>query len=583
MRYATPWIASIGLLCLACGDDDGGGPPSQAITVVFGTVSAAGGGNLSGVSVTGGGASTSTDGNGKYQLEAASGSRVVLTFRMSGHLEARRTVEVLEEMPVALEVTLVPEVEPEPLDADQGGSVSSTRGAKMTAPPGAFVSPEGMSVGGMVEVSLTPLDPSDPEELSGVTGRFVGRMAGAETTLLESWGMLDVTVRQDGETLQVAPGQALEIEVPAPSGATDPPAMVALWSFDEAANEWVQEGTATYDAGSKTYKASISHMSPWNCDQPITATCITGLVKDGDGDALPGARIIANGIDYQGTTSATTLEDGRFYVAVRELSTIRVTAAHAEGGGQQREVMSGNQPTDIPPTPGDPRCLDVGEWTAERGIVRLVGGEVIECAGGNTNPFAGSCAGPMFELFRCFSPSGSCDITGDIYGGEGPFTIRWSNGANATVSIPRMDGQEGRATYRSAGGTVCATATFQENETVISLNGQSYTVVDDEDDTTVVIRCPNGDQVSFRDEEIDALSACGIGPQATNNMCTINGQAQGNPGGGPNGGPASGQLGSMCSAGGDCTGGLICCQIPQSMGIGICATQMICDEVLANQ
>ncbi|MCA9542053.1 MAG: carboxypeptidase regulatory-like domain-containing protein, partial [Myxococcales bacterium] len=372
-------MLAVALLFVGCGGSSDDEPTDdQAVTVVFGLVTDAQGGPVAGVRVAGGGAVATTGDDGTYQLDAAASGEVVVRFELAGHLRTVRSTAVLEKMPVNLDVTLVAEAPAMPLDATAGGEVEGARGAKMAAPAGAFVDPMGASVGGMVSVHLTPLDPGNAAELNAVTGRFVGRDQGGETTLIESFGMIELTVRQDDATLQVAPGQTLQVQIPAPAGVADPPATMPLWSHDPATDTWVEEGTATYDADTGTYQAEIGHLSSWNCDQPAEATCITGLVQTPDGDPLPGAAISASGVDYSGTSTAVSLDDGRFYVAVRRESRVSVLARHASGGGEIREVTSGVEPTSIPPTPGDPRCLDVGVWTVERGVIRRETGGGVE-------------------------------------------------------------------------------------------------------------------------------------------------------------------------------------------------------------
>ena len=170
----------IGLLCVAlacwgCDDDDGGGgSAAQAVTVLFGTVTASGGAKLGGIRVRAGETSTVTGADGKYQLDAPAISEVTVTFHGDGYLKAMRTTPVLDSMPTALDVTLVAEAAPVELDAELGGEVMGMRGAAVAVPAGAFVSPEGASVAGMVDVHLTPLDPSNPDELNGTAGRFQG-------------------------------------------------------------------------------------------------------------------------------------------------------------------------------------------------------------------------------------------------------------------------------------------------------------------------------------------------------------------------------------------------------------------------
>ncbi len=594
-----------GVLCLAlafwgCDDDGGGGGPSQEVTVLFGTVTAADGSELGGVRVTAGGESTVTSSDGTYQLEAPAISEVTVTFSRDGYLKAMRTTPVLDKMPTALHTQLMAEAAAVELDAEMGGEVAGARGAKVAIPAGAFVSPEGASVAGMVDVHLTPIDPSNPDEVNGTAGRFQGEMGGS-TVLLESFGMVEITVRQDGEELQVAGGMALNLAIPAPEGMDSPPERAPLWSLNEDTNEWVHEGEAVLNADTGLYEAEIGHMSSWNVDNPTEATCITGLVEDPDGDPLPGARIIASGVDYFGTSSATSIEDGRFYVAVRMDSTVTVTAAHQQGGGAQRTVMSGSTPTGVPPNPDRDECLDVGVWVVERGIVRIEeeggGTREIDCRNVGANPFAGTCASGMFDIFTCFAPAGTCDIRGDGLGGGGEFEIVYSNGAKVTVNIDQGNpddpsDQTFTATYYGPAGQVCATGeqdTSQEGDQTfwLTINGQRYGILDrgDDDDVNFAVQCPNGTVETFLQSELDAVSACGVGGDSSDGsqQCTLNGQAQPMPGPGPNDPPMEGGQGSICGDGrAACDAPLQCCMIVPDQPVGVCYPADIC-QLAMNQ
>jgi hypothetical protein len=96
---------------------------------------------------------------------------------------------------------------------------------------------------------------------------------------------------------------------------------------------------AMYDAAAGTYLARTSHMSMWNVDQRINATCICGIVNEEGVGPLPGARVDATGTTYFGTSSTTTDAEGHFCVAVKRDSEVAVAAYHASGGGESRRVI----------------------------------------------------------------------------------------------------------------------------------------------------------------------------------------------------------------------------------------------------
>ena len=360
---------------LGCGEDDSNGGEGEPLLTegVFGRVSNVAGAPLPDTTVEVRGVSTTTDGNGDFAVETSSGAATV-TFRRDGFLPALRSVVVDDDSPTATRVVLIERAAPMAINADTGGMATGSRGAAVMIQPGALADPAGASVSGMVDVSLTPLDPSIADELQGVTGCFEGR-SGSEVSLLESFGILDVTIMQDATELEVMPGESLEIRIPAPGGVASNmlPATMPLWSLDPGTGQWVEEGTTTLDEASNTYVADIPHMSVWNADQPTESTCITGVVIDEDGDPLEGAGVDSVGLDYFGFSQTTTVDDGRFYLVVRKNSEVSVAAYHAAEGFDERSIESGGADTDVPATVGDSRCLDVGTWQVMRATVPLPG------------------------------------------------------------------------------------------------------------------------------------------------------------------------------------------------------------------
>lgn len=287
-------VTAVGLATFSCSDSEedkkeqnpGTGLP--AITAVMGQVFDTDGSGLAGVSVEGGSAQATTSSDGTFQLDTSAGA-LVLTFEKQGYVKTFKRVDVQDGTPTALRVTLIDEAPAIELDADSGGAVAGARGAAINAPESAFVDGTGAPVSGTVQVHLTPLDPSVASELAAYPGDLAARRTDGTTAQLETYGVLDVTVRQGDEELQIAGSKTVEIRIPAPaSGVTSPPATVGLWSFDEAAGVWVEEGQATYNAEDNTYDATISHLSPWNADAIQDSTCVRGKVQDQYGNAIPG-------------------------------------------------------------------------------------------------------------------------------------------------------------------------------------------------------------------------------------------------------------------------------------------------------
>ncbi|MCA9656423.1 MAG: carboxypeptidase regulatory-like domain-containing protein [Myxococcales bacterium] len=352
------------------GSGESGDPSDDAPqgTVVVGTVTDAEGAPLGEVELRYEDTTVRSDAEGRFELPVEAGDAVIVHLHKPGYVRGLERVTVREDVPSALRAVLRPEAPAIPLDADLGGEVVGMRGARIDAPPGAFVTRDGRAIGGTVEVHLTPLNPAIPAEYDAYPGDGLARTFDGGLVQLETFGVLDVTVRQDGQDLTIADGMGVEVEIPLPDPAPAVlPDAVALWGFDEEAGVWEEEGIATLDAAAGIYRGTITHLSPWNADQPLQATCIKGHVQDEAGRPVAGAIVYAEGQDYLGGSTATSDEAGEFCVPVRKDSRVEVTAYDWGNGAAVREVVSGSADTEVPPVCSDPRCQDEGVWTIVAG------------------------------------------------------------------------------------------------------------------------------------------------------------------------------------------------------------------------
>ena len=537
----------------ACSSDDGVGAPASTPTgpVLRGRVTAPGGGPLAGVSVAVGGATGTTDAQGIYTVKTVAGESVV-RFTKKGYMDGLERMKIGATSSTQLDAILLAAPAPTPIDAAAGGEVTTTRGAKVVVPANALVDKNGAPVTGMVEVSLTPIDPSNLDEVAAAPGDFLATQGG-QPTMLESFGMVDITIRKGEEKLQVAGGKAIELRIPAPAGTANPPATMPLWSFDETTGKWVDEGTATYDAATRTYVAQAKHMSVWNCDQPYTSTCVCGTVYDkATNAALTGSRVASTGTSYYGTSEASTDDQGRFCIPVRKESDVNVAAYHKSGGGQARAIKSGSADTSVPAAIGDARCVDIGRFDVEKDVFVLADGSTQSCGSVN-GVFASGCAASFGTVLgTCFQPSGACVIK--TSSGAGGATIEYANGAKIITSGTEIQ-------YIGASGQTCMTAVFGAptgdggfGGTYRLPNGDQYGFSSAADGSSV-FTCPNGEKQVITAEQQQAVSACTSadtsGAASGGQACTVEVEGAG----------GKGSMGSTCTdnAGCDAAQGLTCC------------------------
>ena len=224
--------------------------------------------------------------------------------------------------------TLLPVGAAVTLDAASGGTVEHL-GFKVTFAPGSI------GASGAVDVVLTPLDVTGPA-LGAFPGDARAVSRSHRDALLETWGLLDVRLTQGGHPVRlIAPAT---IEVPLPAGSPfQEGARIGLWSFDKASGLWMEAGSAGV-LPSTVLPGRLAAVGPagrpgwWNVDRKIEAACLCGQVTDADGQPVEGALVTATGLDYFGTTTARSDEDGSYCVEARRASRVAVRASAVADG-----------------------------------------------------------------------------------------------------------------------------------------------------------------------------------------------------------------------------------------------------------
>jgi Carboxypeptidase regulatory-like domain len=343
----------------ACKSTTGGG--GMSTTSVAGIVTDSTGAVLSGVAVTAGSSTTTTGANGTFSFASSPQASLVIDFSKTGYLESSKQVTVTAGTTSNVVAALMALAPPQPLDATKGGSITGTRGSSLKADPSVLVDATGKAVSGSVDVSLTPLSPAVPGELAAYPGSLVGSTNGATPSLLRTYGVLDVTVTQNGQPVQVASGHTVTVTIPVAASGTLPKTE-DLWSYNLTTGIWDHEGTAQLSGS--TYTAELSHFSYHNIDAAVLtgqATCVTGLVVNSSGQPVSGAYVSPT----QGAsvdTLITTDSTGRYctWLLTGTSETITADATSAPYGEGTVTVTGGA----AVPFPGSESCSNVNCATA---------------------------------------------------------------------------------------------------------------------------------------------------------------------------------------------------------------------------
>ncbi|GAB5465938.1 MAG: hypothetical protein Kapaf2KO_13740 [Candidatus Kapaibacteriales bacterium] len=251
---------------------DNSGTPNdrEVIQEVYGRANVKGfvvdksGSPLEGVLVYFGTHETFTDGEGKFELtEVSEGANKRIWFEKEGYVLNQKLVDVREDLPNRVDAALFPIAKTAKI-GDGGGKIEGDN-FSVDIEPGGFVYSDGTSVDGEVTVSATPLLTTDDNFISAFPGDFRGIREDGSTTAIESYGFIDVDLRdKDGARVQMAEGVMATIKINAPANA---PQIIPMWWYDTKKGEWIEEGSGSLVNGN--YVAEVSHFTTWNWDIPV--------------------------------------------------------------------------------------------------------------------------------------------------------------------------------------------------------------------------------------------------------------------------------------------------------------------------
>lgn len=208
------------------------------------------------------------------------------------------------------------------LPADEGGTIPLGDEGRAFIPPRAFVQPDGSPAVGPINVVASFVDVSDSRQVRGAPGIFIADDNGVLVPL-ESFGMLEITATsEEGSTLSLAPGAAINVELPLIM--EDTPDRVNLYSLNEESGLWELDGALSNTGNS--LQGEITNTGIWNADEPCADSLICVKVKIDDPNNL-GCGIAAEGLSYAGWDGLYTPDaDGYVYFSVCPNSVIELQA-----------------------------------------------------------------------------------------------------------------------------------------------------------------------------------------------------------------------------------------------------------------
>jgi hypothetical protein len=253
-------------------------------------------------------------------------------------------------------------------DAATGGTLSGRDGATISLPANGFIDSAGNPVTGPVQISITPVDVTKAGA-GGFPGDFKGIQPDGTQDLIASFGVEEFMPTVNGVKVQLAPGKPATISIPLyATKRIDGTVVIAgdsmpLWSLDEAAGIWVQEGAGTVVASAASpsglaLSAVVSHLSWWNGDVALgtdqygpDANCVIDEL-DADGNITDelATPCIVDASTYAPDDSGIPQFDGTLNPPAIGHAKIKQTALTPEiaAFAQSYALASGGQPIQVP-------------------------------------------------------------------------------------------------------------------------------------------------------------------------------------------------------------------------------------------
>ena len=169
---------------------------------------------------------------------------------------------------VTLDKTMLASGAAQTLDTSTGGTIEE-EGFRVTFPAGS------LGAAGMVDVSVSPVDVSTGELLAS-PGEFKGRTHDGSNVLLEAHALMNVSITQDGQSVNLKSGARATLEFVLPADTTLVAGeVVPLWFYSEADGRWSEEGSGTVgastsDPGRLSVIGEVSHFTWWGAHTSLT-------------------------------------------------------------------------------------------------------------------------------------------------------------------------------------------------------------------------------------------------------------------------------------------------------------------------
>ncbi len=217
-----------------------------------------------------------SDLTGHYAIDVSKGAPIMLQFKKTGWNPLVQRVNLSASATAAsIDVSLQRVAERVIIkDAEEPVELDLSDGTRLQLPSNAFVYADTQEpVEGQLLIDITPITP-EQGTVSGFPGSFNALRQGMIPSGLATHGAVEVYLSQGGQKVDLAENISATLDIPLGTNAQIGQT-IDLWSLDERNGFWIWEGTGEVmqnpqDGNSKIMRATVSHFSVWNADEPVT-------------------------------------------------------------------------------------------------------------------------------------------------------------------------------------------------------------------------------------------------------------------------------------------------------------------------
>ena len=257
---------------------------------IKGVITDTAGNILEGARVFSASSETLTDENGTYFLEVNADENTSISAEFNNYAQNSRVVTVEANATTYLNISLVVVDAVETFDASAGATIF-TKGATIELPT-SYTLEDGTAYEGQVTAKIAYNRVTSLDGNRAFPGEYTGLQTDGTTTVLQSYGFIDVTLSDDvGNKLKMADGSLATLTYPMDTNIEATPATIPLWYYDITQGIWVEDGVATYDAATNTYSGEVTHFTTWNLDAKVARAQYQSCVVDATGAAVTNAKI----------------------------------------------------------------------------------------------------------------------------------------------------------------------------------------------------------------------------------------------------------------------------------------------------